>query len=90
LDGVEEDDFTLIFGFPGRTQEYLPSMAVRQVMNTVDPARIGVRDQSLAVIDKYMRADPESRFSTPANSLVWPTDGKNGSAKDKAWSLLMP
>jgi hypothetical protein len=73
LDGVEEDDFTLIFGFPGRTQEYLPSMAVRQVMNTVDPARIGVRDQSLAVIDKYMRADPEikiqyaSKFASLAN-----------------------
>ena len=27
LDGVEEGDFTLVFGFPGRTEEYLPSVA---------------------------------------------------------------
>jgi len=35
LDGVEEDDFTLVFGFPGRTNQYLPGVAVEQTMNTM-------------------------------------------------------
>ncbi|MEJ7675346.1 MAG: S46 family peptidase [Chitinophagaceae bacterium] len=33
LDGVKEGDFTMVFGFPGRTFEYLHSSAVRQIMN---------------------------------------------------------
>ena len=32
LDGVAEDDFTMVFGFPGRTTEYLHSAAVKQIM----------------------------------------------------------
>lgn len=57
LDGIAEGDFTLIFGFPGRTTQYLPSFAVGQVVDLVDPARIGVRNISLGIMDKYMRED---------------------------------
>lgn len=57
MSGMEEGDFTMIFGFPGRTTEYLPSEAVNQIMTVNDPAKILVRDKALAVIDKYMRAD---------------------------------
>lgn len=62
LDGVEEGDFTLVFGFPGRTREYLPSPAVEQVINVLNPAKIEVREKSLAIVDKYMRADEETRI----------------------------
>lgn len=57
MKGLKEGDFTLIFGFPGRTTEYLPGEAVNQIMSVNDPAKIKIRDQALAVIDKYMRAD---------------------------------
>lgn len=57
MSGMEEGDFTMIFGFPGRTTEYLPSEAVNQIMTVNDPAKILIRDKALAVIDKYMRAD---------------------------------
>ena len=62
LDGVEEGDFTMIFGFPGRTDEYLPAIAVEQVMNVSDPAKIAVRDAALKVMDKYMRKDPVAKL----------------------------
>ncbi len=62
LDGVEEDDFTLIFGFPGRTDQYLPSVAMQQRVEVINPARIALRDQSLAVLDKAMRENPEARI----------------------------
>lgn len=73
LDGVEEGDFTLVFGFPGRTNQYLPSPAVEQIVNTLNPAKIEIRDRALTIIDKYMRADPAvkikyaSKFARVAN-----------------------
>lgn len=63
LDGVANGDFTLVFGFPGRTQQYLPSFAVDQVIRQVDPARIAVRDLSLGIMDKHMRADEGTRLA---------------------------
>lgn len=73
LDGVAEDDFTLVFGFPGTTDEYLPSIAIDQLVETLNPARIAIRDAALAIVDEYMRADPEikiqyaSKFARIAN-----------------------
>ena len=73
LDGVAENDFTLVFGFPGSTDEYLPSIAIDQLIHTLNPARIAIRDEALAIVDKYMRADPEikiqyaSKFASIAN-----------------------
>ncbi|RYY94089.1 MAG: S46 family peptidase, partial [Chitinophagaceae bacterium] len=57
LDGVAENDFTMVFGFPGRTNEYLTSFAVAQIMNVSDPAKIGVREKALSVLNGYMRSD---------------------------------
>jgi hypothetical protein len=62
LDGVEPGDFTLVFGFPGRTNQYLPGSAVRQIMEVIDPVRISIRDQSLAILDEAMRRDPETKI----------------------------
>jgi hypothetical protein len=57
LDGVKEGDFTMVFGFPGRTNEYLHSSAIEQTVNVSDPAKIGIRTKALAVIDGFMRKD---------------------------------
>ncbi len=57
LDGVAENDFTFVFGFPGRTMEYLHSAAVEQTIVLNNPAKIAIRDKALAVIDNYMRKD---------------------------------
>lgn len=55
LDGVAEGDFTMVFGFPGRTTQYLQSAAVQQIIEVNDPAKIAIREKALAVIDGYMR-----------------------------------
>lgn len=57
LDGVKEGDFTMVLGYPGRTTEYLPSVAVAQIVNDLDPAKIEVRDKALKVVDGFMRKD---------------------------------
>lgn len=57
MSGVQQNDFTMVFGFPGRTMEYLHSAAVAQTMDVNDPAKIAIRDKALAVIDGFMRKD---------------------------------
>jgi hypothetical protein len=57
LDGIAENDFTMVFGFPGKTQEYLPAIAVEQIVNLLNPAKIEVRDAALKVQDGFMRKD---------------------------------
>lgn len=57
LDGVAEDDFTMVFGYPGKTQEYLPSFAVEQLLIDLNPAKIGIRDVALKVTNEFMRND---------------------------------
>ena len=73
LDGVEENDFTLVFGFPGRTNEYLPAVGVDQIANVLNPAKIEIRDNALKIVDSYMRNDADikikyaSKFASTAN-----------------------
>ncbi|HYC30088.1 MAG TPA: S46 family peptidase, partial [Chitinophagaceae bacterium] len=57
LDGMEKNDFTMVFGFPGRTMEYLPAIAVEQTVQTNNPAKIAIRDRALLVMDQAMRND---------------------------------
>ncbi|GAA4764997.1 MULTISPECIES: S46 family peptidase [Flavobacterium] len=57
IKGIQENDFTMVMGYPGRTQEYLPSYAVDQIMTTIDPARIEIRNHALKVQDGFMRKD---------------------------------
>ncbi|SHG10256.1 Peptidase S46 [Flavobacterium segetis] len=57
LDGIAEDDFSLVFGYPGKTNEYLPAVAIEQIINELNPAKIEIRDKALKVTDGFMRKD---------------------------------
>jgi hypothetical protein len=58
LDDLKEEDFTMVIGFPGRTTEYLTSYAVAQKQDLANPAKVKVREVTLAVMDKNMKNDP--------------------------------
>ena len=62
LDGVKDGDFTMVFGFPGRTTEYLPSIAVEQIVTVNNPAKIRIREKALSVIDNYMRRNEQIKI----------------------------
>jgi len=62
IKGVQPNDFTLVFGYPGRTQEYLPSQAIRQIMEQGDPDKIKIRDMKLSLLSADMNKDPEVRI----------------------------
>ncbi|RTY71405.1 MULTISPECIES: S46 family peptidase [unclassified Flavobacterium] len=73
LDGVAEDDFTLVFGYPGKTNEYLPAVAIEQIITELNPAKIEVRDKALKIADSFMRKDNAikiqyaSKYASTAN-----------------------
>ena len=62
LDGVSENDFTLVFGFPGSTNEYLPSVAIDQIVHVINPAKIEIREEALKIVDKFMRQDEKIKI----------------------------
>jgi len=62
MSGVKEGDFTMVFGFPGRTTEYLPASAVEQIMKVNDPAKIGIRATALGIMDAFMRKDEQIKI----------------------------
>ena len=61
VSGVKENDFSMVFGFPGKTEQYLTSNAVNNYIKIILPARIEMRKNSLKHIDAYMDLS-ESNF----------------------------
>lgn len=55
--GYKEGDFTLVYGFPGITQEYISSMQLEQVVSIIDPIRIDARTKRLNVWTEKMSKD---------------------------------
>ena len=66
LKGVKEGDFTMVFGFPGRTTQYLHSKAVQQIQDVLDPAKIKIREKALHVMDGFMRKDEQIKIQYAA------------------------
>ncbi|MBR1489646.1 MAG: S46 family peptidase [Bacteroidales bacterium] len=60
--GVQEGDFTFVYGCPGSTQEYVLSDQVRYVAEQSDPAKIALRTQRLDIQKKYMSASQAVRI----------------------------
>ena len=66
LKGAEPQDFTLVFGFPGTTQQFLPSQAIRQIMEQGDPDKIKIRGIKLSLLAAYMERDAKIRIQYAA------------------------
>ena len=71
--GVKEGDFTMVMGYPGRTQEYLPAVAIKQITEILNPAKIEIREVTLKIQDGFMRKDQAikikyaSKYASVAN-----------------------
>ena len=62
LDGIEEGDFTMVFGFPGTTDEYLPAVAIEHITEAYNPTNIAIREAALKVIDANMKTNDDVRI----------------------------
>jgi len=62
LKGVKKDDFTFVYGYPGRTQEYLISDAVKMITEVENPVKIKLRTIRLDVMKAAQNLDPKVRI----------------------------
>ena len=60
--GVQEGDFTFIYGFPGRTQEYIHSEGVRYIEEIGDPHKIALRTLRLDIMSKHQGQSQKVRI----------------------------
>ncbi len=68
LKGVEQGDFTFLYGFPARTYEYLHSQGVRYILEKSDPEKVKLRTLRLDVMNAAMAADPAVRIQYAAKN----------------------
>ena len=61
-EGIQEGDFTMIYGFPGNTQEYILSDAVDYIVHRSDPMKIRIRTERLDRINAAQEKDPAMRI----------------------------
>ena len=52
-------EFTMVFGYPGRTQEYLTAVEMNQLVNMENVRRVEIRNVLLTIMDAEMRANAE-------------------------------
>ncbi len=66
LDGITENDFTFVFGFPGTTRQYLPSYAIQMITGEINPAGIKLRGQKIDIYRSFMNDDEAVRLQYAA------------------------
>ncbi len=66
LQGYDEGDFTMVFGYPGTTKEYISSYAVDLITSKVNPFAIELRRQKLDIMSNYMQIDNQIRIQYSA------------------------
>jgi hypothetical protein len=62
----KEGDFTMVYGFPGTTEQHLVSSQLKYIIDQERPARIKMRELSLSVIDDAIRNSDEVRIKYAA------------------------
>lgn len=66
LKGINEGDFTMVFGYPGTTSEYVPSYHIDMIKNHVNPKMIEIREKKIEIMEAAMNTDPLIRLQYSA------------------------
>ncbi len=66
LKGANEGDFTMVFGYPGTTTEYLSSDALKMMTELDNPHKIKIRTKKLDLMRADMDASPLVRIQYSA------------------------
>jgi len=66
LKGVKEDNFTMIWGYPGSTDRYLTSYGIQEALDETNPAIIDIRTHKLDIMKEHMDTDPAIRIQYAA------------------------
>ena len=68
LKGTKPGDFTMVFGYPGSTYEYVPSFHLQMLTGDIYPELIDVRTKKLEIMQNTMEKSPEVRIQYSAKA----------------------
>ncbi len=66
LDGVDNGDYTMIYGFPGRTDRYLTSYGVKESIDQSGPTIVNIRSEKLAIMKSFMDNSSKTKIQYAA------------------------
>lgn len=62
MNGVAENDFAMVMGYPGTTKRFLTSFGVKMAIEKDQPSRVKVRGEKLRIMDEAMKRDDVIRL----------------------------
>lgn len=63
---ISEGDFTFVFGYPGSTDEYIPSYGIDMQVNFINPPGIELQGKKIDIYKKAMEENSEVRIQYAA------------------------
>jgi hypothetical protein len=66
LNGISEGDPTFILGYPGKTNRYLCSFGIREIMDVTNTTRVKIRSVRQDILKKDMQSDPKVQIQYAA------------------------
>ena len=60
--GIKDGDFTMVIGYPGRTNRYASSYAVEEIVQVQNPIQAQFRLDQMKILDKWMNEDAGVRL----------------------------
>jgi hypothetical protein len=88
IKGVQKNDFTMIMGYPGRTQRYMTSWEVDERINISNAIRIHIRGILLELMKEDMEADRKVRIQYASKHAGISNYWKNSIGMNKALKQL--
>ncbi len=61
-EGVKEGDFSMVIGFPGRTNRYNSSFGVYEKEKVSNPVSVKLKENKLRIMNNFMEQDPQTRL----------------------------
>ncbi len=62
LAGTQAGDFTMVFGFPGSTDEYMPATELELMVGQWNPAKIELRTKAIELMVEAMKGDEQIKI----------------------------
>ncbi len=88
MKGVNEGDFTMVFGYPGSTYQYVPSYHLQMLTETINPKLIDVRTEKLSIMNRYQGADPKVRIQYAAKNASISNSWKRWIGENRGLEIL--
>ena len=88
MKGVNEGDFTMVFGYPGSTYQYVPSSHLEMLTETINPKLIDVRTEKLSIMNRYQGVDPKVRIQYAAKNASISNSWKRWIGENRGLDIL--